>query len=169
MIRYRLACPKSHEFEAWFPSSEGCDAQIAKKLVACPTCGSTKVAKAMMAPSVVTSEQKTKARAARGRRKPEAQSDSARPAPAAPASPAPQSVLTGPQRDMLQKLKELRDKVLADADYVGPRFADEARKRHADEEPGKGIYGEASPAEVKDLLEEGIEVMPLPVLPGDHN
>lgn len=170
MIRYKLICPKSHDFEAWFSSSDGCDAQIAKKLVACPTCGSTKVAKALMAPSVVTSEQKTKSRAARNRRKVNAEAVEAVASPPMPPAPASaQGVLTGPQREMLQKLKNLRDKVLADAEYVGPRFAEEARKRHGDDEAGKGIYGEASPKEVKDLLDEGIEVLPLPVLPGDHN
>ena len=169
MIRYRLACPKSHEFEAWFPSSDACDKQIAKKLVACPTCGATKVAKALMAPSVVTSDKKAK-RPSR-RRLPSADV----PAPQPPAvSPAPveaaaQSMLTGPQREMLRQLKSLRDKVLADAEYVGPRFADEARKIHHEEAPGRGIYGEASPAEVEELASEGIEIMPIPVLPEDHN
>ncbi len=78
-------------------------------------------------------------------------------------------MLTGPQREMLSKLKALRDKVLADAEYVGPRFADEARKIHHDEAEGRGIYGEASPAEVEDLINEGIEVLPIPQLPDDHN
>lgn len=168
MIRYRLTCPKAHEFEAWFPSSNGFDAQVAGKLVACPRCGSTAVRKALMAPNVVTSERKA---AARPRRR-------ARASDAAPAEPTPDAVpqaamaervLTGPQREMLRQLKAMRDKVLADAENVGPRFAEEARKIHHDEVPARGIYGEASPAEVEDLVAEGIEVYPIPVLPDDQN
>jgi hypothetical protein len=165
MIRYRLACPKSHEFEAWFPSSEACDKQIARKLVACPECGATKVAKALMAPSVVTSERKAK-RPSRPRA-PAPESTAAE--PPVPQRQVAQSMLTGPQRQMLRKLKELRDKVLADAEYVGPRFADEARKIHHEEVPGRGIYGEASLTEVEELANEGIDVLPVPILPEDHN
>ncbi|MBS0241879.1 MAG: DUF1178 family protein [Proteobacteria bacterium] len=172
MIRYRLACPKRHEFEAWFPSSDACDRQIAKKLVACPSCGSTKVAKTLMAPSVVTSEAKAKSRR---RSRDVAPVADAVPAAAPPATeatapvPDPAAVLTGPQREVLLQLKKLRDKVLANAEYVGPRFAEEARKIHYEEEKSRGIYGEASPAEVEELANEGIEVLPIPVLPDDKN
>lgn len=169
MIRYRLACPKKHEFEAWFPSSAACDSQIAKKLVACPKCGATKLAKALMAPNVVTSERKVKR--ASGRRRAETDVVAASPAapePVAAASTAAQ-MLTGPQREMLRQLKAARDKILADAEYVGPRFADEARKIHHEEAPGRGIYGEASAEDVKELASEGIDVFPIPVLPDDHN
>ncbi len=165
MIRYKLACPKAHEFEAWFPSSEGYDAQVAKKLVACPTCGSKTIRKALMAPSVVTSERKAAPRGRRARTieaPPEAM-------PAAAAPPPPERVLTGPQREMLRKLKAMRDKVLSEAENVGPRFAEEARKIHHEETPARGIYGEASRAEVEDLVSEGIEVFPIPVLPEDQN
>jgi hypothetical protein len=165
MIRYRLACAKGHEFEGWFQSSDGCDQQIARKLVQCPECGSAKVAKALMAPSVVTAEQRETTRRRRSRSVPAA--------PVAPAAaPAPSSVsamLTPEQRQILKQLRELRDRVVADAEYVGPRFAEEARKIHHEETPERGIYGEASPAEVEDLLRDGIDVMPIPVLPDDHN
>ena len=162
MIRYRLACPKSHEFEGWFPSSDACDKQIARKLVSCPECGSTKVAKALMAPSVVTSERKAT-------RKGRSRAPSPETTQAPTAAPQPEVVMTGPQREMLRQLKALRDKVLADAEYVGPRFADEARKIHHEDAPGRGIYGEASPAEVEELVSEGIDVLPIPRLPDDHN
>ncbi len=167
MIRYRLACPKRHEFEAWFPSSDACDAQVKKKLVACPNCGSTKVSKALMAPNVVTSERKAKRPS---RRRGVTETD-AQPAPAPAAAPAPVAthMLSGPQREMLQQLKAMRDKILADAEYVGPRFAEEARKIHHEEPGGRGIYGEASPDEVEELANEGIDVFPIPVLPEDHN
>jgi hypothetical protein len=166
MIRYKLACPKSHEFEVWFPSSDACEAQIARKLVACPTCGSTKVSKALMAPSVVTSERKAK-RPARKSRQPAAASAGEPQAPTANTVAA--QMLSGPQREMLQQLREMRDKILADTEYVGPRFAEEARKIHSEEAPGRGIYGEATAEEVKELTSEGIDVFPVPVLPEDHN
>lgn len=167
MIRYKLACPKAHEFEAWFASSAGYDAQVAKKLVSCPTCGSTAVKKALMAPNVVTSERKA---ATRSRRAKSTEAPSEAPPALAPASPpVSDRVLTGPQRDMLRKLKAMRDKVLAEAENVGPRFAEEARKIHHEETPPRGIYGEASRAEVEDLVAEGIEVYPIPVLPEDQN
>lgn len=171
MIRYKLACPKAHEFEAWFASSDGYDAQVAKKLVACPKCGSTAIRKALMAPSVVTSERKAATRGRRSGQSTEAQSTEAltEAAPSVPAPPSPDRVLTGPQREMLRKLKAMRDKVLAEAENVGPRFAEEARKIHHDETPARGIYGEASRAEVEELVSEGIEVYPIPVLPEDQN
>jgi hypothetical protein len=166
MIRYRLQCAKTHEFEAWFPSSAGFDEQAARGLVACPQCGSTKVSKALMAPSVVTSERKA---ATRKRRAPKAEPIEPAAPPATPGPGATPMIVTGPQREMLRKLKELRDKALADAEYVGPRFAEEARKIHTEETPSRGIYGEASLGEVEKLAEEGIEVFPIPVLPDDHN
>ena len=169
MIRYRLACPKSHEFEAWFPSSEACDKQIARKLVICPECGATKVAKALMAPSVVTSEKKAKRPRKPRLPAPEIAAAETPVASTPPQHEASQSMLSPPQRAMLRKLKELRDKVLSDAEYVGPRFAEEARKIHHEETPGRGIYGEASSQEVEELAGEGIEVFPVPVLPEDHN
>lgn len=169
MIRYRLACHKSHEFEAWFPSSDGCDAQITKKLVACPTCGSTKVGKTLMAPSVVTSERKAKSR---GKRQVATEVAEARSADALQASApvtASRQMLSGPQRDMLRQLKTMRDKILADAEYVGPRFAEEARKIHSEDAPSRGIYGEASLKDIEDLASDGIDIFPVPVLPEDHN
>lgn len=166
MIRYRLACPKTHEFEAWFPSSDGCDVQIKKKLVACPVCGSTSVKKALMAPSVVTAERKAAARKKRGGKAVETAAAGAAPEMA---PPQPERVISGPQREMLRQLKALRDKVLGEAEYVGPRFAEEARKIHSEETSHRGIYGEATPAEVEELAGDGIDVYPIPVLPEDQN
>lgn len=169
MIRYRLACTKSHEFEAWFPSSDACDKQMRGKLVACPKCGSTSVSKALMAPSVVTSEKKAKRPRRPRQPAPDVTGGEAQAQPSIPQQETAHSMLAPQQREMLRKLKELRDKVLSDAEYVGPRFADEARKIHNEEAPGRGIYGEASPKEVEELVSEGIDVLPIPVLPEDHN
>ena len=154
MIRYRLQCAASHEFEGWFRNAADFDKQTKRKLVACPNCGSAEVTKALMAPSVVTS----KSRAVRKT-----------PAAPAPQSDATQRVANSGQRELLQMMRKLRDEVIAKSEYVGPRFAEEARKIHNDEVEERGIYGEATPAEVKDLAEDGIDIYPLPVLPEDHN
>lgn len=158
MIRYRLQCDKSHQFEAWFANAEAFDRQAARGQIVCADCGSTAVSKAIMAPSVITSRGRT------------AQKHSA-PAPASPPPPpeAPQRVANAGQRELMQMLRKLRDEVVAKSEYVGPRFAEEARKIHNEETEPRGIYGEATPSEVKELAEEGVEVYPLPVLPEDHN
>lgn len=168
MIRYRLSCEKGHEFEGWFQSSEAFDKQAKRKLVQCAVCASTKVSKALMAPSVVTSEKK------RSRRRGPAEMTTGGPPPSpasppAPSAPEPQLVASAEHRAALAQLKKLRDEVLAKSEYVGPRFAEEARRIHSQEAGPRGIHGEASPAEVKSLVEDGIEVYPVPVLPDDHN
>jgi hypothetical protein len=155
MIRYRLQCAAKHEFEGWFRNADAFDRQAKRNLVVCPNCGSTEVAKALMAPSVVTS----KPRAAR-------KTPTAVPAPQ---SATPQRVANSGQRELLQMMRKLRDEVIAKSEYVGPRFAEEARKIHNEEVEERGIYGEATPSEVKDLAEDGIEIYPIPVLPEDHN
>ena len=170
MIRYRLSCPKRHEFEGWFASSDAFDAQVKKKQVACPACGSTKVAKALMAPSVVTSEQKIASHKRRKAVSAETAVEAVSGAPSAgPAAPVPQIAPSPEQRAALKQLRELRDKVLAKSDYVGPRFADEARRIHDGGKAERGIHGEASLDDVKALVEDGIEIYPVPVLPDDQN
>ena len=165
MIRYRLICPKSHEFEGWFASSDAFDVQVKKKQVECPACGATKVAKALMAPSVVTSEQKAESRKRRKAVLAEAEVATV----ASPPPPVPQLAPSPGQRAALKQLRELRDRVLAKSDYVGPRFADEARRMHEGGAADRGIHGEANLDEVKALVEDGIEVYPVPVLPDDQN
>lgn len=164
MIRYRLTCAKSHQFEGWFASSKAFDAQAKKKLVTCPACGTTKVEKALMAPSVVTSERASKRRRGQPVDAP-APAESAEPASAALQQIAP----TAEQRQILREMRKLRDKVLAKSDYVGPRFAEEARRIHTGETNARGIHGEATVDDVKSLAEDGIEVYPVPVLPDDQN
>lgn len=155
MIRYRLQCAAKHEFEGWFRNADAFEKQAKRKLVVCPDCGSAEVTKALMAPSVVTSK-------SRARRE-------APPAAPAPQSDTPQRVANAGPRELLQMMRKLREEVIAKSEYVGPRFAEEARKIHNEEVEHRGIYGEASSAEVKDLVEDGIDIYPLPVLPEDHN
>ena len=155
MIKYRLNCASGHEFEAWFRSSSAYDSQERRGHVSCPACGSTEVKRAIMAPSVATSR----------RRQPD--TTTARPAQL-PAAAAPPESGEFPAR-FLRVMRELRREVESKAEYVGPRFAEEARKIYYDEAAPRGIYGEASLADAKDLLDEGIAVLPLPKLPEEEN
>ncbi|MFO1172425.1 MAG: DUF1178 family protein [Hyphomicrobiaceae bacterium] len=152
MIRYRLTCADAHEFEAWFSSSAAYDKQAKAGHVTCPECGSNKVEKALMAPNVATSRKKE---AARTKAK----------ATAVPARPVASQMPT----EMLEMMRKIRDHVRENADYVGDKFAEEARKIHYEETEARGIYGEATPDEAKALHEEGIAVHPLPLLPEDKN
>jgi hypothetical protein len=165
MIRYALACEKAHEFESWFPSSDSYEAQRERGLVTCPACGSLEVGKQIMAPSVA---RKDRPRAAPPPEPTPAPAEA--PAPPVPApAPQPMALLGEPERAMRAMLKALREHVTKTADYVGERFADEARKIHYGEIEHRPIYGEANPDDARALLDEGIEVHPLPVVPDDRN
>jgi len=160
MIRYNLVCARGHEFESWFANSAAYDKQAKRGLVACPLCGSTKVEKAIMAPRL--------ARAERPIDVPEAPAAPA-PAPAAPGAPAPVAMISPQERELRSKLRELRDHLTKNAENVGRKFPETARKMHYGEIEHRSIYGEASPQEAKELHEEGIEFHPLPVLPDERN
>lgn len=152
MIHYQLRCAAEHEFDGWFASSASFDAQASRGLVECPTCGSGKVERALMAPAVPK-----KGKPLRRRPKPD-QSEAAAPAPMAVAGEGvPDQV-----RAMLQKL---RAEVERNCDYVGAEFAEEARRIHKGEADARGIYGEATPDEAEALAEEGIEVAKIPWVP----
>jgi hypothetical protein len=156
MIRYALHCERGHEFESWFQTSSAYESQVKRKLVTCPGCGSAKVEKAIMAPQIVSK----RARA------------SAEDVPASStdvAAPASTPLLMAEERELRAKLKELREHIVKTADNVGERFPNEARKMHYGDIEHRPIYGEASPDEARALIDEGVEVTPLPVLPGDRN
>jgi len=162
MIRYTLVCDRGHEFESWFASSAAYDKQVKRGLVACPACGATKVEKAIMAPRL--------ARADKPIDVPETPAPVPATTPAAPVEPpAPVAMISPQERELRTKLKELRDHLTKNAENVGRKFSEQARKMHYGEIEHRSIYGEASPEEVKDLHEEGIEFHPLPVLPDDRN
>ncbi|KFB08977.1 DUF1178 family protein [Nitratireductor basaltis] len=141
MIRFSLACDSGHAFEAWFRNGEDFEKQKDASLVSCPSCGSIEVNKALMAPSVSTGRKKEKIALAIGEQ----------------------------QKQALEQLKELSKKVRDNAEYVGDKFAEEARRIHFGETEKRGIYGEANLEEVKELAEDGVEIMPLPVFPDDQN
>ena len=158
MIRYALACNKAHAFESWFPSSEAFDAQRAQGLVTCPVCGSGEVEKQIMAPSV-----------ARTDKAPAVSTDAPTPPVAEAAPPQPVALLSEHEQAFRAMLKAVRAHVTQHADYVGSGFAEEARKMHYGEIEHRSIYGKANLVQAKALLEEGIEVHPLPIMLDDHN
>ena len=132
MIRYALACDAGHEFEGWFGASADYDDQQAKGLVECPVCASKSVRKQIMAPAVAG----TKNRSLEG-------------------SPETRALLA-------QAMSQVRQHVEDNFDYVGDAFAKEARAIHEGKSEDRGIYGEATPQEVKKLAEDGVPVAPLP-------
>ena len=161
MIRYALACDQAHTFESWFPSSEAYDAQTARGFVACPVCDSIKIEKRIMAPAVARTDKPAPVRPA-----------TAAVAPAAspqPDAPQPMALLSDQERHVRAMLKAVREHVVKTADNVGDRFADEARKMHYGEIDHRPIYGQAAPPDAKALIEEGIAVHPLPIVPDDRN
>ncbi|WP_439530233.1 DUF1178 family protein [Pannonibacter sp.] len=183
MIRYSLVCDNAHGFEAWFRNSGDYDLQSSKGLVSCPVCGSPLVSKALMAPAVATAEKRAErqeaARLAAAAGETEAKSTSqaavpsAAPAPAlTPTSDASNAALIpsdARHAELVGKLRELRELMTANADYVGASFAEEARKMHYGEADHRNIYGETNPDDAQALIEEGINILALPVLPDERN
>jgi hypothetical protein len=165
MIRYTLACEQGHTFESWFQNSAAYDKQAKRGLVTCPVCNSAKVEKTLMAPRLAGAKKRRDAPAPA----PTPAPDAAAPAPAVPAAPAPVAMMSPQEQEFRKKLKELREHLTKNADYVGQKFPEEARKMHYGEIEHRSIYGEASPDEAKELHEEGIEFHPLPVLPDERN
>jgi hypothetical protein len=141
VIQYALLCDNGHKFDAWFRSADAYDEQQARGVVACPVCMSEKVGKAMMAPAVSR------------------------------ASSEKMSLSIGhPEHAKIREaMLAIRNKVTSEADYVGDKFADEARKIHFKEVDPRGIYGEATREEVAGLVEDGVDFMPLPHLPEEAN
>lgn len=141
MIQYSLSCENEHKFEAWFKNAAAYDAQASQGVLECPICGSEDVAKTLMAPAV---GKKSNQKVALSAGHPE-------------------------QKALRDAMNKLRNKVVSEAEYVGDRFAEEARKIHSEEVDSRGIYGEATSDEVNSLVEDGIDFLPLPNAPEDHN
>lgn len=137
MIRYALTCDHDHGFETWFASSADYDAQVERGLVECPLCGSVQVRKQVMAPAVSGVKKA-----------------------AAPDMAKMQTL-------MMQAAREVRAHVEQNFDYVGDAFAREARDIHEGRSEKREIYGEATPAEVKKLKDDGVPCAPLPASPPD--
>lgn len=151
MIKYTLVCEQRHEFESWFASSAAYDKQEKRGLITCPTCHSSKVEKAIMAPRLAGTRKR------------------ARKAEMPAAAAAPVAMLSPQEQELRSKLKELRDHITKNADNVGKKFPEEARKMHYGEIEHRSIYGEATLESAKEMIDEGIELHPLPVLPDEQN
>jgi hypothetical protein len=141
VIQYLLQCSKGHQFDAWFRNAAAFDEQQARGIVTCAVCGDGAVEKALMAPAL-------------SRAKEHQVTPKAGPLDAA---------------RFREMLRQYRRKVTSEADYVGDKFAEEARKIHFEEVEARGIYGEATRDEVVALVEDGIDFLPLPALPEEHN
>lgn len=151
MIHYQLRCEQAHEFDGWYRDSAAFEKLVAAQMVECPVCGSDKVARALMAPAIA------KPRAPRAEE----------PGTAVALPPPPQQqAAAGPiPAQMVALLQKMRAEVEKNCDYVGPGFAEEARKMHKGESEFRGIYGEASDADAEELREEGIDIARLPWVP----
>lgn len=155
MIRYTLKCPEAHQFDSWFGDAEGFEKLRAAGQLACPQCGSKQVEKALMAPSI---------RAARKSAFADAPEAAPPPAEGPPTPAAGRGALSAPQSPLEAALSALRREVEANSDYVGKAFAAEARAMHQGEAPARAIHGEAKIEEARQLLEEGVPLLPLPFL-----
>ncbi|HJS32329.1 MAG TPA: DUF1178 family protein [Alphaproteobacteria bacterium] len=144
MIVFDLRCDKGHVFEAWFKDSAAFARQKKRRQIGCAVCGSTAVDKAPMAPRI-----------ARARKKDAGE--------AHPKSYANDPAATR-ATELMKELADLRAHVEKNCDYVGPRFAEEARKIHYSEAKRRNIYGEATDAEASELSDEGIEFSRVPWL-----
>ncbi|KKB78378.1 hypothetical protein VW35_12165 [Devosia soli] len=140
MIQYALQCSNGHRFDAWFKSAAAYEEQQNRGIVTCAVCGEAKIEKAPMAPAVARTDN-----------------------PRIPLSAAHPDAIK-----FREMLREYRKKVVTEADYVGERFAEEARKIHFEEAEARGIYGEATRDEVMGLIEDGVDFLPLPDVGEDN-
>jgi hypothetical protein len=144
MIKYALGCAEGHEFESWFPDSAAYEKLRKRGLVACPECGSTEVDKAIMAPAVVGVERSVVEKPA-------------------------EALVDDKRRQAREMVARLRREIEANTVDVGARFPELARAIHQGDEPERAIRGQASLAEAKALVEEGVGVMPMPMLADELN
>jgi hypothetical protein len=144
MIKYALGCAEGHAFDSWFPDSAAYEKQRKRGFVVCPECGSTRVDKAIMAPAVVGAER-------------------------AAVEAAPEIVVDDRRRRTREFFLRMRREIEANTDDVGAKFPQVARAIHLGEERERGIRGRASLDEAKSLLEDGVGVLPLPMLEDEIN
>ncbi len=142
MIRFSLACDGGHDFEGWFSSNDDFDEQVERGLVQCPACGSPRVSKSLMAPAISSGAERREKTAL---------------------------AMSPQQKEAMSKLKELVRTLKANSEDVGERFPEEARRIHYGEAEARGIFGRASGEEARSLIEEGIEVAPLPDFSDEAN
>lgn len=135
MIKYRLKCEQDHSFDSWFQSSDAFEKLESAGLLSCSVCGTCKVKRSLMAPSV----------------------------PAKSADNIPS--VDAPDAAVEQAISQMREEVEKNSDYVGMNFAAEARAMHLGDKPERAIYGSAKAEDAKALIEDGVPVTPLPFVP----
>ncbi|NNE88764.1 MAG: DUF1178 family protein [Silicimonas sp.] len=146
MIRYALKCGNDHSFESWFKTADAFESLIAAGMVTCPDCGSDSVQKTLMAPGVRSSRKKATPQDLMSK-------------------PSESAMTNAPDPKLVEAIKTLRDHVEKNSDYVGTKFAEEARAMHDGDTPHRPIYGEAKAEDAKKLIEDGVPAMPLPFIP----
>lgn len=139
MIQYSLKCKNGHRFDSWFQSASAFDDLEGRGLLSCPQCGTSYVSKSLMAPQI--------------------------PAKRTQDQMPTQPMTSGSDAEIGEMIAKLRKKVEDNADYVGARFATEARAMHDGDVPERAIYGQANAEEAKALVEDGVPVLPLPFTP----
>jgi hypothetical protein len=149
MIRFSLVCDSGHDFESWFASNESYDFQIEHNLVSCPLCNGLKISKAVMAPAVARGE------SSKGAVKPQAKQELA--------------LIGESGAEVRQMVRELHAKIVAATVDVGAAFPAEARRIHDGDAPDRAIRGQASPEEARALLDDGVSILPLPILPDERS
>jgi hypothetical protein len=161
VIKYALVCDAEHEFESWFPGSDAFDKLARRGLVSCPICQSTKVDKAIMAPRL--------ARTDRERRNPPGIEGEISQQQGDQSQKQPVALLDEKAIALREAIRELRTQMLENSVDVGERFTTEARRMHDGEIPSRSIRGQATIAEARELIEEGIPLLPIPDLPDDRH
>jgi len=177
VIHYTLQCGRGHSFDGWFKSSDAFEDQSARGILECPLCGTPDVSRALMAPAVRTRGAEVEHVAEAGH-----VVEAELPAPPAdqtPAEPAPlrgeggppthAALSKGERERFIKAIRTLRQAVMSEGTDVGANFAEEARRIHYGEAEPRGIYGQADLEEARELVEEGIKILPLPQLPEDRN
>lgn len=142
MIKFNLACDKMHDFEGWFSTGADFEEQKQRGFLNCPTCGSSDVQKALMVPSVSTGRSQDKKK---------------------------KMLVSAAQQEAMNAVRDMVKQVKSNTEDVGERFTEEARKIHYGETQARGIRGQATTNDVQELVDEGVEIMPLPELPDDQN
>ncbi|HYI82849.1 MAG TPA: DUF1178 family protein [Acetobacteraceae bacterium] len=181
MIHYQLHCAGGHDFDGWFRDSAAFDAQAKAGFVECPTCGGTEVSKRLMAPAIPKKGARRRQEVAPPAAEGSGAEATAKPAiPPASSGPGPGEspgggMVSGPiPAQLVALLQRMRSEVERNCEYVGPKFAEAARRLHQQQQEGqvpessnapRGIYGEATDAEAEALREDGIEVARIPWVP----
>lgn len=145
-MRFALKCDHEHSFESWFQSNDAFDKLVLRGLIECPVCGSTDVAKELMAPKIRSSRK------------------AALPVSVEQASDVP-APMASPDPEVAEAIQKLKTHVEKNSDYVGDTFAKEARAMHEGDKPQRAIHGEAKPEEARKLIEDGVPALPLPFIP----